>query len=95
MWVGVLQGPSETHVPVPHRARPRLSLLEGSEGPEKSTWRKEETPGAGLGGPLCGGALSPSLPFPLFPCVRRLRWRRASQAREGAMGEAPPSAAPS
>lgn len=41
-------------------------------GPKSSTWRKEETPGAGLGGPLSGGALCPSLPSPLFPGVPRL-----------------------
>lgn len=32
MWVGVSQGPSKTHVPAPQGARPKLSLLGGSEG---------------------------------------------------------------
>ena len=44
---------------------------------------------------MSGGALSPSLPSPLFPGVPRLCGPRASQAREGAVAAAPPPAAPS
>ena len=73
---------------------PRPPCQTSLEGVKRSTWRKEETPGAGLGGPLSGGALCPSPSSPLFPCVPPLCRPTASQAREGAVGEAPPPAAP-
>lgn len=66
LWVGMSQPSSKTQVPAPHSARLLPRALEGVRGPKNSTWRKEETPGAGLGGPLSGGPLP--LPLSHFHC---------------------------
>lgn len=91
LWVGMSQPSSKTQVPAPHSARPLRRALEGVRGPKNSTWRKEETPGAGLGGPLSGRLLPlPVSPFSIVPlCAGGLRRRRASQAWERALSEGP------
>lgn len=93
MWMGMSQGQSETHIPALSSGTPRLSLLGGSEGAKEGHLEEGRDARGGPWRAFVWRALSPFLPFPLFPGVPRLSRLLASQAREGATGEAPPPAA--